>query len=125
MACGCFTTAPVSPSGKLCFLPGPGPGSGKIQKTEAGFIIFFNTGAEDWSGLTKITYTGAESGFVEKYRDLTEAGAGTGVPVECYLSYFTKLRIYSDEERTGHPRTTSAIDYSMMKFWFVGWLATF
>ena len=76
MACGCFTTAPVSPSGKLCFLPGPGTSSGKIEKTEAepGLgSVFFNTGAGNWSGLTKITYNGDGAGYVEKYRDLIEA----------------------------------------------------
>ena len=40
------------------------------------------------------------------------------------LSYFTKRGIYRDGERTGHPRITSAIEDSLMIFFF-GWLATF
>ena len=41
-------------------------------RAEAGFSIFFNTGAGAGPGSTKFTYTG----FVEKYRGLTGAGAG-------------------------------------------------
>ena len=41
------------------------------------------------------------------------------------LSFFGKLGTYWDEEKTGRPRITSVIDDSMMKFWFVGILASF
>ena len=39
------------------------------------------------------------------------------------LSYFTKLGIYSGEERTGRPRITSATDDSKMHLCFFSWLA--
>ena len=34
------------------------------------------------------------------------------------VTYFTKIGIYWDEERTVRPRITSAIDDSMKKLWF-------
>ena len=38
--------------------------------------------------------------------------------VHTAFSYITKLRIYWDEERAGRRRITSAMDDSMIKFWF-------
>ena len=38
------------------------------------------------------------------------------------LSYFTTLRFYWNDERLGRPRITSAIEDSMMKFWFLAGL---
>ena len=36
------------------------------------------------------------------------------------VSYFTKLGIYWDEERTGRKKIKSTTDDSMMEFWFFG-----
>ena len=61
-----------------------GAGAGFRQNSEywgrasAGFSIFLNTVAGSRPGLTKFTCIGAGARFVEKYRDLTGAGAGAG-----------------------------------------------
>ena len=46
----------------------------------------------------------------------TSVKIGCSKPVaHAAVNYFTKLRIYWDEERKGHPRKTSTGDESMMK----------